>query len=89
MAAGRGSSARPDGEPALGALGVEQHGQLVEVGDVQPEPGVTADVGHGPRADPLGDALLRVDGDAVGEVVGAADAEEILGEIFSAFCIGK
>ena len=33
---------------------------------------------------PLREAL-----DAVGEVIGAADAEEILGEIFSAFCIGK
>jgi tRNA modification GTPase len=27
--------------------------------------------------------------DAVGEVIGATDAEEILGEIFSTFCIGK
>jgi tRNA modification GTPase len=33
---------------------------------------------------PLREAL-----DAVGEVIGAADAEEILGEIFSTFCIGK
>jgi len=33
---------------------------------------------------PLREAL-----DAVGEVVGAADIEEILGEIFSTFCIGK
>ncbi|MFZ0711314.1 MAG: tRNA uridine-5-carboxymethylaminomethyl(34) synthesis GTPase MnmE [Terrimicrobiaceae bacterium] len=33
---------------------------------------------------PLRDAL-----DAVGEVVGAADIEEILGNIFSTFCIGK
>jgi tRNA modification GTPase len=33
---------------------------------------------------PLREAL-----DAVGEVVGAADAEEILGQIFSTFCIGK
>ena len=33
---------------------------------------------------PLREAL-----DAVGEVVGAADSEEILGEIFGAFCIGK
>jgi tRNA U34 5-carboxymethylaminomethyl modifying GTPase MnmE/TrmE len=27
--------------------------------------------------------------DAVGEVVGSGDIEEILGEIFSKFCIGK
>ena len=27
--------------------------------------------------------------DAVGEVVGKADGEEILGKIFSTFCIGK
>jgi tRNA modification GTPase len=27
--------------------------------------------------------------DAVGEVVGKADSEEILGKIFSTFCIGK
>ena len=33
---------------------------------------------------PLREAL-----DAVGEVVGAADTEEILGEIFGTFCIGK
>ena len=33
---------------------------------------------------PLREAL-----DAVGEVVGAIDTEEILGEIFSTFCIGK
>jgi tRNA modification GTPase len=33
---------------------------------------------------PLREAL-----DAVGEVIGAADAEEILEEIFSTFCIGK
>jgi tRNA modification GTPase len=32
---------------------------------------------------------LRETLDAVGEVIGAADAEEILGEIFSTFCIGK
>ncbi len=33
---------------------------------------------------PLREALQ-----AVGEVVGLADTEEILGEIFSTFCIGK
>ena len=27
--------------------------------------------------------------DAVGEIVGIADTEEILGEIFGTFCIGK
>ncbi len=27
--------------------------------------------------------------DAVGEVIGRADTEELLGEIFSSFCIGK
>jgi tRNA modification GTPase len=32
---------------------------------------------------------LREAFEAVGEVVGAADVEEILGEIFSRFCIGK
>jgi tRNA modification GTPase len=32
---------------------------------------------------------LRETLDAVGEVIGAADAEEILGEIFATFCIGK
>lgn len=33
---------------------------------------------------PLREAL-----DAVAEVVGAADIEEILGEIFRTFCVGK
>ena len=45
----------------------------------------------------LGEALspefvaeeLRGALDAVGEVVGKADSEEILGKIFSTFCIGK
>ena len=32
---------------------------------------------------------LRAALDAVGEVVGKADSEEILGKIFSTFCIGK
>ena len=32
---------------------------------------------------------LRAALDAVGEIVGRADAEELLGEIFSTFCIGK
>jgi tRNA modification GTPase len=32
---------------------------------------------------------LREGLEAVGEVVGKVDVEEILGEIFSAFCIGK
>lgn len=32
---------------------------------------------------------LRSGLDAVGEIVGVADVEEILGEIFSSFCIGK
>ena len=32
---------------------------------------------------------LRVSLDAVGEVVGGVDAEDILGRIFSTFCIGK
>ncbi len=32
---------------------------------------------------------LRASLDAVGEVVGLADTEEILGQIFSTFCIGK
>ena len=32
---------------------------------------------------------LRASLDAVGEVVGKADAEELLGKIFSTFCIGK
>jgi tRNA modification GTPase len=42
------------------------------------------------RADPELVALpMREALDAVGEVVGAADIEEILGNIFSTFCIGK
>jgi tRNA modification GTPase len=32
---------------------------------------------------------LRAALDAVGEVAGRLDAEELLGEIFSTFCIGK
>ena len=32
---------------------------------------------------------LRAALDAVGEVVGKADTEELLGRIFSTFCIGK
>ena len=32
---------------------------------------------------------LRAALDAVGEVAGRLDAEELLGEIFSMFCIGK
>lgn len=32
---------------------------------------------------------LRVAGDCVGRLTGAIDPEEVLGEIFSAFCIGK
>jgi tRNA modification GTPase len=32
---------------------------------------------------------LRAALDAVGEIVGKADSEEILGKIFSTFCIGK
>jgi len=32
---------------------------------------------------------LRAALDAVGEVIGKADAEELLGAIFSRFCIGK
>jgi tRNA modification GTPase len=42
------------------------------------------------QADPELAALpLREALDAIGEVVGAADIEEILGNIFSTFCIGK
>ena len=42
------------------------------------------------RVDPELIALpLREALDAVGEIVGAADTEEILGEIFATFCIGK
>jgi tRNA modification GTPase len=42
------------------------------------------------RTDPELVALpLREALDAVGEVVGATDSEEILGEIFATFCIGK
>ena len=32
---------------------------------------------------------LRAALDAVGDVIGKTDVEEILGEIFSTFCIGK
>jgi tRNA modification GTPase len=32
---------------------------------------------------------LRAALDAVGEVIGGTDTEEILGHIFSRFCIGK
>ncbi len=32
---------------------------------------------------------LRAAMDAVGDVAGRLDAEELLGQIFSAFCIGK
>ena len=42
------------------------------------------------QADPILVAVpLREALEAAGEVVGAADIEEILGEIFSTFCIGK
>ena len=42
------------------------------------------------RVDPeLISVPLREALDAVGEVVGVADTEEILGEIFGTFCIGK
>ena len=32
---------------------------------------------------------LRESLDSIGEIVGKADVEDLLGEIFSAFCIGK
>ena len=32
---------------------------------------------------------LREALDSVGEIVGKADVEDLLGEIFSSFCIGK
>ena len=45
-----------------------------------------AEIHHSPEyiAQGLHDAL-----DAVGEILGLADSEEILGEIFAKFCIGK
>jgi tRNA modification GTPase len=32
---------------------------------------------------------LRLAGDALGRIVGTVDVEELLGVIFSSFCIGK
>jgi tRNA modification GTPase len=32
---------------------------------------------------------LRLAGDALGRIVGSVDVEELLGAIFSSFCIGK
>jgi tRNA modification GTPase len=32
---------------------------------------------------------LRLAGDALGRIVGSVDVEELLGTIFSSFCIGK
>ena len=47
---------------------------------------------HAARADAALDLLaeeLRLAHDALGEITGAFGADELLGEIFSCFCIGK
>jgi tRNA modification GTPase len=47
---------------------------------------------HAARADAALDLLaeeLRRAHDALGEITGAFGADELLGEIFSRFCIGK
>ena len=74
------------GLPRYGAINVRQQACLtrVEVGLVEALEDLCR--GQAPEYVAIG---LRAALDALGEVLGEVDVEEILGEIFSKFCIGK
>ena len=77
---------RPADAPMLAAINARHQGCLQRAQSRLCETAEKLRTGVDPEliAVPLREAL-----DAVGEVIGAADVEEILGQIFSTFCIGK
>jgi tRNA modification GTPase len=77
---------RPADAPMLAAINARHQACLQRAQSRLSEAAEKLRTGTDPEliAVPLREAL-----DAVGEVTGAVDAEEILGEIFSTFCIGK
>lgn len=80
-------SRRPDGEgPTMAAISARHKACLERAHEH-----LRAAIGEMESESPpeLVAAPLRAALDAVGEVIGAADIEEILGQIFSTFCIGK
>jgi tRNA modification GTPase len=74
------------GAPMLAAINARHQACLQRARSRLQEAGEKLRNGVDPElvAVPMREAL-----DAVGEIVGAADTEEILGEIFGTFCIGK